>query len=129
MKVEQPQSLDFETTFYESVLSHVPAYAAVIEILGTLYTKAGRIEEGLTMDEQLVALRPESALAHYNLSCSLTLTGQIEEALLALKKAIDLGYSDAPWMLKDPDLDGLRDLPAFHELVDYAKEKQDQTEV
>ena len=98
----------FEITFYESVLRRSPDYTDVIEILGGLYTKHGRIADGLRMDRKLVRYLPENATAHYNLGCSLALSKRPADAIRALKKAIGLGYSDIDWMLKDPDLAKLK---------------------
>ena len=65
---------EFEMRFFESVLKRDPAYTEVVEILGGLYTKHGRIADGLRMDRKLVKLLPQNATAHYNLACSLALS-------------------------------------------------------
>jgi len=44
----------------------------------------------------------------YNLACSYSLLKQVEEAFAALREAVKLGYDDARWLTKDPDLDNLR---------------------
>ena len=64
---------DFQIKFYEGVLRRNPADREVIELLGGLYTKEGRVDEGLRMDRRLVRLAPENPIAHYNLACSLAL--------------------------------------------------------
>ena len=107
----------FEIGFFESVLRRDPKYTEVIEILGGLYTKTGRIADGLKMDRKLVRLLPENATAHYNLACSLALSRKSSAALAALKKAVELGYTDIDWMVQDPDLESLKDLPSFQKLV------------
>jgi Flp pilus assembly protein TadD len=103
----------FEITFYESVLRRDPRYADVVEILGGLYTKTGRIADGLRMDRKLVRLQPDNATAHYNLGCSLALVKRKADALRALRRAIELGYNDCRWMEEDPDLAGLQTSPKF----------------
>ena len=108
---------NFEIGFFESVLRRDPKYTEVIEILGGLYTKTGRIADGLKMDRRLVRLMPENATAHYNLACSLALSKRPGEALRSLRKAVDLGYSDVDWMLQDPDLDALKERPEFRKLL------------
>jgi tetratricopeptide (TPR) repeat protein len=108
----------FEIAFYESVLRRDPSYADVVELLGGLYTKTGRIADGLRMDRRLVRLRPDNALAHYNLACSLALLGRAREALGALRRAVELGYRDHVWMSDDTDLETLRDRPEFQALLD-----------
>jgi tetratricopeptide (TPR) repeat protein len=107
----------FEISFFESVLRRDPQYADVIEILGGLYTKTGRIADGLKMDRKLVRLLPENATAHYNLACSLALSRRTSEALRSLRRAVDLGYTDVDWMLQDPDLEVLKAHPEFQKLL------------
>lgn len=107
----------WDIAFFESVLRRNPAYLDVIEILGGLYTKTGRIADGLKMDRKLVRLQPDNATAHYNLACSLALSSRKSEALQALRRAIELGYKDYDWMAQDPDLQGLKQVPAFEQLL------------
>ena len=108
---------EFDIKFFESIHRRDPRYADVIEILGGLYTKTGRINDGLRMDRKLVRLQPDNATAHYNLACSLALVKRRADALRALERAITLGYSDADWMQQDPDLEGLRESAAFKKLL------------
>src|SRR6266700_8019947 len=104
MSKDKNHDPEFDMAFYETVLKRDPTYAEVIEILGGLYTKHGRIADGLKMDRKLVKLQPENATAHYNLACSLALSRRKADALRSLRHAIALGYRDYDWMLQDPDL-------------------------
>lgn len=115
--MRKSRDIAFEIQFFEAVLKHDPAYADVIEILGGLYTRTGRVADGLRMDRKFVRLRPENATAHYNLACSLALTKRRADALRSLRKAIALGYRDFTWMREDPDLDCLKHLAAFRKLL------------
>lgn len=108
---------DWDIHFYERILKRNPQDSDVVEILGSLYTRKGRIEDGLRMDRKLVRLLPDSANAHYNLACSLALKRRKADAVKALRRAVDLGYHDVEWMLEDPDLQCLKDYPAFDRLV------------
>jgi tetratricopeptide (TPR) repeat protein len=121
MAKETVQDPAFEIGFYESVLRRDSRYVEVIEILGELYTKAGRIAEGLKMDRRLVRLQPENPTAHYNLACSLALCRRPSAALRSLRQAVNLGYRDFEWMLHDPDLESLKKTPRFVELIDQLK--------
>jgi tetratricopeptide (TPR) repeat protein len=112
---------DFEIRFYESVLRREPSYANVVEILGGLYTRQGRIADGLKMDRKLVKLQPGNATAHYNLACSLALSKRKGDALSELKRAVQLGYRDLDWMQQDPDLELLKNHPEFVALLDQLK--------
>lgn len=111
----------FEMSFYESVLRRDASYTEVIEILGGLYTKHGRIADGLKMDRKLVKLQPANATAHYNLACSLALSRRKGDALRSLQHAIALGYRDYDWMMQDPDLEELKTHPDFMSLLEQLK--------
>lgn len=112
----------FDISFYESILRRDPSYVDVVEILGGLYTKAGRIADGLKMDRKLVRLQPENATAHYNLACSLVLSKRLPDALATLAQAIALGYDDAEWMASDPDLAPLQKRSDFQTLLELVRQ-------
>lgn len=111
----------FEIEFFEAILRRCPDYTEVIGLLGGLYTKVGRIADGLKMDRKLVRLEPENATAHYNLACSLALCKKRPDALKSLRKAVSLGYNDADWMRQDPDLETLKSDPEFQKLLGQLK--------
>jgi hypothetical protein len=123
-KEKQPSDPVFEIGFYEAVLRRDPGYAHVIEILGGLYTKTGRISEGLRMDRRLVKLQPDNATAHYNLACSLALCRRKAAALSSIRQAVRLGYRDFEWMAQDPDLDVLKRHPEFLALMEQLKKER-----
>jgi predicted Zn-dependent protease len=108
---------EFEIRFFESVLRRSPGYANVVEILGGLYTRQGRIADGLKMDRRLVKLQPTNATARYNLACSLALAKRKNDALRELRHAVALGYRDFDWMAQDPDLEPLKHHPEFRTLL------------
>ena len=112
---------EFEIAFFESVLRRDAAFTEVVEILGGLYTKHGRIADGLKMDRRLVKLQPTNPTAHYNLACSLALSRRRSDALRALQHAIALGYRDYDWMTQDPDLEELKTHPEFSALLAQLK--------
>jgi tetratricopeptide (TPR) repeat protein len=107
-KAATKEDLDFEIKFFEGIANHDPDFIEALQILGDAYTKTGQWEKGLKIDERLARLCPDNSLVFYNLACSYSLLKQVEEALGALRQAVKLGYSDARWLTKDPDLDNLR---------------------
>ena len=121
MAKDQSRDAAFEIAFFESVLRRDPASTDVIELLGGLYTRVGRIADGLKMDRRLVKLQPANPTAHYNLACSLALTRRRDAALRSLRVAVTLGYRDFDWMAQDPDLEVLKSLPAFVSLLTQLK--------
>jgi tetratricopeptide (TPR) repeat protein len=117
MPKKEAHDPEFEIAFFESVLRRAPSFANVIEILGGLYTRQGRIADGLKMDRKLVKLQPDNATAHYNLACSLALSKRKSDALRELRQAVQLGYRDFDWMQQDPDLEPLKLHPEFQALL------------
>ena len=118
MPKDRAHDPEFEIQFFESVLRRCPAYAQVIEILGGLYTRQGRVADGLKMDRKLVRLQPANPTAHYNLACSLALSKRQRDALRVLRRAVQLGYHDFDWMQQDPDLEALKEHPGFRALLE-----------
>jgi len=119
-KTPKPDT-QFEIDFFEAVHRRCPSYVDVVGLLGALYTKAGRISDGLKMDRKLVRLDPENPTAHYNLACSLALSKKRPDALRSLRKALSLGYDDLDWMEQDPDLEMLKQDPEFRQLLSQLK--------
>ena len=119
-KTPKPDT-QFEIDFFEAVHRRCPSYVDVVGLLGALYTKAGRISDGLKMDRKLVRLDPENPTAHYNLACSLALSKKRPDALRSLRKALSLGYDDLDWMEQDPDLEMLKQDPEFRQLLSLLK--------
>ena len=106
-----------EVEFLEGVRARLPAHPAVVESLGCLYTEMGRYQDGLRADRDMVKMEPDSPNAWYNLACSLSLTGQPDDAFAALEKAIALGYDDAEWMQDDDDFEPIKQDPRFARIL------------
>lgn len=104
----QTRDLDIEIGFLEGVLRRDPTYVDALQVLGDDYTSRGQFAEGLKVDEKLAELKPSDSMVFYNLACSYSLTGKLEEAADALDRAISLGYRDFKWLAEDPDLADLR---------------------
>lgn len=108
---------DFEIEFFERVLSRHPDHVNVLRALGELLARKGLWDRSLKIEERLIELRPNDGIAHYNLACSLAMQGSTSQAIDALVRAIDHGYRDFGHLEVDPDLDGLRHLPAYRALM------------
>jgi Flp pilus assembly protein TadD len=103
--------------FCRSILKRDASNADTIEMLASFCTRAGRIDEGLELDQRFVELEPDNAVGHYNLACSLALKNRKEDAIMTLRTAFEKGYRDFGWMMEDADLKGLHDNPAFSALL------------
>ncbi len=77
----------------------------------------GRLQEGLVVDEKLVTVCPTDPTAHYNLACRYAMLKQRDKAIVALRRAVELGYRDFAFMQEDHDLDSIRKDPRFRKLL------------
>lgn len=99
-----------------------PGHAEAWAELGHALTRLGEHARALAADARVVELAPEDPTAHYNLACSLALSGREEEACAGLERAIELGWSDAEHMEGDEDLASLRGKPRFEALLARLKQ-------
>ena len=120
------RDLDIEISFLEGVARRDPDFVEALQLLGDSYTKRGQFDAGLQVDEQLSKLLPGDPMVLYNLACSYTLTKRQEQAVLTLLRAIECGYHDFKWLMKDPDLQNLRRLPLFQKVRDIIKRNKIQ---
>ncbi len=110
------RDLDTRIGFMEGLVRRDPDYVDALQILGDHYTRRGRYDDGLKVDERLARLEPGNGVVFYNLACSYSLTDQFDRAALALERAFQLGYDEFEWLAKDPDLDKLRQQPQYREI-------------
>jgi hypothetical protein len=110
-------SLAFEIELLEVAARGARDNMDVLVRLGELYSRAGRIREGLAVDLRLVTLAPQDPIVLYNLACSFALWGKAETALRTLELALGCGYDDDGHLLRDPDLISVRALPEFEDYL------------
>lgn len=70
-------------------------------------------------------LDPDKDGAYYNLACLFSLMNQKDKALGYLRQAVDAGYDDDIHILRDTDLDNIRDTEGFKQCVADAKAHHD----
>lgn len=109
--------IDFELDFFTRVLTKSPEFHEVLRAQASNMTVRGRLQDGLVVDQRLVALRPRDPTAHYNLACRYALLKQPDLAITTLRKAVELGYRDFRYMEEDHDLDSIRKDPRFRQLM------------
>jgi non-specific serine/threonine protein kinase len=97
----------------ENHLKQVPEDARARILLGGDYARLARTDDALRELKMAVTLRADEALILYNAACLYCVLGRKAEALDALGKAWEVGYRDAVWARRDPDLLKLHDDPEF----------------
>jgi tetratricopeptide (TPR) repeat protein len=118
---KEARELDIKISFMEGLVRRDAQYVEALQILGDHYTQRGRFEDGLKVDQRLSQLQPHSPIVFYNLACSHSLTGEMDQAASALEQALNLGYRDFTWLAKDPDLYPLRQHPLFRTIESKIK--------
>jgi len=87
---------------------------------------AGRYDESIQGFKQVVDKVPDprlQATAAYNVACGYSLQGDKGRALRWLRRSIELGFTEADHMLQDSDLEAIRGMKEFEQLVDEARAK------
>ena len=115
----------WEIQFFEGIVAKLPTSVEALQPLAENYTTVGRYHEGLAVDLTLSRLRPDDPLVHYNLGCSLSLVGNVDAAILALRHAVELGYDGVDLMREDTDLDNIREDPRYAEIERSILERQE----
>jgi tetratricopeptide (TPR) repeat protein len=78
--------------------------------------------DGAAMQVRIaVAMRPNDANILYNGACTYGLLKMKVDALDTFRRAVDAGYTNADWAMKDPDLKILHDDPEFRRLLDISE--------
>jgi tetratricopeptide (TPR) repeat protein len=113
---KEARELDVQVSFMEGLVRRDPQYLEALQMLGDLYTRRGKYDRSLKVDLQLSRLQPRNPLAFYNLACSHSLNGELDQAVTALEQALRLGYRDFNWLAKDPDLRQLRQHPLYRSI-------------
>lgn len=121
LSAQEREQLTFEADFCMAVLKKRPYQFEALQAAANSLTALGYYQDGLKFDQRLEEMRPSDPLVVYNLACSLSLVGRVEDGLQKLEAAITLGYRDKSHIKDDPDLGNLRGHPRFKELEDRLK--------
>lgn len=81
----------------------------------------GRDDEALAWMQKIIDENPSDAGNWYDYACLYGRMNRVDDAMAALKKAFELGYRNFGHLEYDYDMDILRDLPSYKDLVDKYK--------
>ena len=102
---------------YEETLQLDPGHVDTLNNLGVIYMRKRDYLAAERNLQKAVRLKPRYAEPFYNLACLKAITGDIKRALAYLQKAFSLDPTVRDWAQKDADLETLRQLPEFKELI------------
>jgi adenylate cyclase len=101
----------------DRVLRTSPDDVRALYLSGSLLVQLGRAKEGIPRLDEAVAIQPTDFAVLYNAACSYALVGDSQKSLDLLDRAVGTGKGFRAWMEHDPDLDSLRELPRFKEIL------------
>jgi len=82
-----------------------------------LQLRLGDVEGGRRNVEAALRLRPDEFGTLYNAACFYAMAGETDRALDLLDRAVTTGHGFRDWIEHDTDLEKLRALPRFHEIM------------
>jgi len=114
---EQEQA-EFEIEFYGRILSRKSDNVDVIRRLVEHFSRRCDYHAALPLYRKLVRLRSNDCISQYNLACTLSMLGQLDDAMTALEAAFEQGYSDVAHLETDSDMEPLRNHANYARLVE-----------
>ena len=81
----------------------------------------GRDKEALEWQDSLAAKFPDEPGTYYDEACLYSMIGRTEDAVKAIKTALECGYNNFRHIADDDDLDPVRNIPVFVSLVEKYK--------
>jgi len=114
-KVEDARRRSLEAA--DRTLKNSPDDVRALYMSGTLLVRIGERERGRARLDQAVALRPTDYAVLYNAACGHAMAGELDTALDLLDRAVGTGKGFRAWIEHDPDLDPLRGLPRFQQIL------------
>ena len=102
---------------YETTIALAPDFVEALNNLGLAYKRQLEYGKALNSFQTLIQLRPEIAAAYYNTACVYALQGDVDQSIDWLNRAVAKGYAKWDLIKTDSDLDGIRESPAYKELI------------
>ncbi len=99
------------------VLRTNPDDVRALYLSGGSLIQLGEPQKGLERLNQAVALRPDDFSVLYNAACGFARAGQPDRSLDLLDRAVSTGRGFRAWIEGDPDLDSLRGIPRFKQIL------------
>jgi adenylate cyclase len=94
-----------------------PENGRALYLAAAMQVRLGDMEGGRRNVEAALRLQPEDFGTLYNAACTYTHMGDAGRALDLLERAISAGHGSREWIERDSDLDGLRGLPRYREIM------------
>ena len=77
----------------------------------------GNVDESLEWANLAISMEPDEPMVLYNVACIYSLAGRLTEAMEHLERSVRGGLRHKGWLEHDDNLDPLRNLPRFQQLL------------
>jgi serine/threonine protein kinase/Flp pilus assembly protein TadD len=84
---------------------------------GTALSRLGEVKRAKDWGAQALAISPGDATVLYNVACIYSTSGESEEAITLLERAVAAGFGHWKWIENDSDFDPLRNHPRYQALL------------
>jgi len=101
----------------EGILRKTPYKLAVLVLLSVNYEKLGKDWKTEEVYLSAIKAKPDHHLLSYNLACFYATHGKPEKAIFYLMEALRKGMHDPDLLMKDPDMNSLRERSDFKEIL------------
>jgi hypothetical protein len=122
-RADQPERLERALADLEGHRAAIPRDERLWNSCGNLLLRLGRVDEArdrLSGSLRLASCSGESrATALYDLACVEARSGRNDACREALDECRRIRPLDASWMAEDPDLQSVRDMPWFQDLIQH----------
>ena len=102
---------------YRRTLKADPGRVDALNNLGVIQLQEGNYPAARTSFTEAIQLQPDYVDSHYNLACLNAIGGEPSQGLVHLRKAVMMDPAVKGWARGDADLENLRALPGFEEIV------------
>jgi serine/threonine protein kinase/Tfp pilus assembly protein PilF len=90
-----------------------PDDARACNLLAGAFSIVGETAAALDYAARSLEIDPEDPMLLYNVACTYSNLGKLDDALSCLERAVDKGFGHKEWIEHDPDLNAIRDNPRF----------------
>lgn len=113
-------------TYYKQAMNAIPGttYCPAIEGAAAVQLQLGSLSESKKLITQFLnecadipSFHESRKSVFYNLACIESREGRLEDAFIALEKALDAGFGNENHIRTDPDLQSLHDKPEWEQIL------------
>jgi adenylate cyclase len=106
----------------EKALAAEPDNAVLLGMGVCALICVGEVDKAKTWAKQALLLEPDDGMVPYNLACAMVRTGDYDYALDLLEDSLNkAGLGNLVWAKSDSDLDRLRELPRYQQIIAAAE--------